>query len=308
MRRSRIQPVFAILALLTALIGVAIWWLFYDNGSTAQSFSLDLAAIRAESARLDGPGPVRIEVETVSHQRVPEIAMVAGASWTRVDLVRTSYRLVWASGVSGIIDTTYDRETAKNVDAYDEDAFNRLTQAMRTARFILVTHEHSDHIGGLKSLAGDPTIAARALVTPEQLDSPAGATPPWPPSARQHLTVIRYSGDRAIAPGVVLIKAPGHTPGSQMVYVRLADGSEYIFMGDTASMADNIATGHIRSHLVTDWMSHDDRAAVLAQVTALRNLHVRNPAVILVPGHDGEALSDLERRGALQPRFSRGEG
>ena len=304
MQRRRIELFFVIFALLAALAGGTIWWLFYENGSTAQRFSLDLVAIRADATRLDGPGPVRIEVETVSHQRAPEIAMVAGARWTEIDLVRTSYRLVWASGVSGIVDTTYNRETAKETQSYDDDAFARVVQAMRTARFIVGTHEHSDHIGGLKSLAGDPTIAAHALLTPEQVESPAGATPPWPPLARQHLTVIRYSGYRAIAPGVVLIKAPGHTPGSQMVYVRLADGREYIFMGDTASMAANVTTGHIRSCLVTDWISHDDRAAVLAQVAALRTLQTQDPALVLVPGHDGMALSELERRGALQQEFT----
>lgn len=89
-----------------------------------------------------------------------------------------------------------------------------------------------------------------------------------------------------------------------MVFVRLADGREYIFMGDTASMAANVTTGHIRSRLVTDWMSHDDRAAVLAQVAALRNSHVQNPALVLVPGHDAMAFSDFERRGALQRGFS----
>lgn len=292
------------LVVLAAVAGGAVWWLFYDNGSTSQTFSLDLAAIRAEAARMEGPAPTRIDVETVSHERVPEIAMVAGAGWAKADLVRTSYRLVWADGASGIIDTTYDRRTANKVDSYDDAAFARVTQAMRSARFIVVTHEHADHIGGLKAAAGDASVVAHALLTPQQVDSPAGATPPWPASARQHLTLLRYSGYHAIAPGVVLIRAPGHTPGSQMVYVRLAGGREYIFMGDTASMLANVTTGRIRSHLVTDWMTHDDRAAVHAQIAALRGVRAQNPSLALVPGHDGAAILALERDGALHPQFA----
>jgi glyoxylase-like metal-dependent hydrolase (beta-lactamase superfamily II) len=35
-----------------------------------------------------------------------------------------------------------------------------------------------------------------------------------------------------VAPGLVLIKAPGHTPGELMVYAKLQNGKEYIFTGD----------------------------------------------------------------------------
>ena len=68
---------------------VAIYWLFYDNRlPTSGSFPIDLAAIRAEAARMPGGGPVRIETETLSHVRVPKIAMVAGSDWSKIDVAR----------------------------------------------------------------------------------------------------------------------------------------------------------------------------------------------------------------------------
>ena len=279
----------------------AVWWLFYANGAPDGRFALDLAAVRREAARLPGPGPVRVEVETVSHERVPKIAMVAGAGWGKVDLIRASYRPVWADGRTGIIDTTYDRATAGEVASFDDAAFARVRRAMTAANFIVVTHEHGDHLGGLKTAPNLAALMPHALLTPAQIAAPAGGIPSWPVGTS--VTPFRYRGMSAIAPGIVLIAAPGHTPGSQWVYVRRADGKEIIFMGDTASMIDNVLTGQIRSHLVTDWMTHDDRAAVLRQVAALKEVAAANPGLALVPGHDAVAIGALARDGTLTPGF-----
>ena len=291
------------LGLLVLLLAGAIWWLFYANGRPDGRFPLDLASLQAEAARLPGPGPTRIEVETVSHERQPEIAMVAGAGWGKVDLIRASYRLVWPGGRSGIVDTTYDRATASSADRFDDAAFARVRRGLAAAQWIVVTHEHGDHLGGLKTDPDWRAVLPRALLTPAQLGSPVGTLPPWPAGARAAIRPFRYDRLAAIAPGVVLIESPGHTPGSQMVYVRRADGREYIFMGDVASMAANVTTGHIRSHLVTDWMTHDDRAAVLRQVAALKAVQAADPKLVLVPGHDGATIGGLVRTGVLTPGF-----
>jgi glyoxylase-like metal-dependent hydrolase (beta-lactamase superfamily II) len=41
----------------------------------------------------------------------------------------------------------------------------------------------------------------------------------WPEGSRESFKPLDYTGYSAVAPGVVLIKAPGHTPGSQIIYV-----------------------------------------------------------------------------------------
>jgi glyoxylase-like metal-dependent hydrolase (beta-lactamase superfamily II) len=115
-----------------------------------------------------------------------------------------------------------------------------------------------------------------------------------------------YAGLHAIAPGVVLIKAPGHTPGSQMIFVRLASGREYLFMGDVASLADNVLLQHQRSRYVTRFISGDDRAAVAAQLRAIDDLHRQAPAMVLVPGHDGPTIAALIGQGALTAGFRAG--
>jgi glyoxylase-like metal-dependent hydrolase (beta-lactamase superfamily II) len=103
---------------------------------------------------------------------------------------------------------------------------------------------------------------------------------------------------------VVLIRAPGHTPGSQMIYVRRADGREYLFMGDVASLLGNVENQKIRSRLVTDFMTHEDRDAVMGQVMALHALHGAQPGIVLVPGHDAAAIDALIRDEALVAGFA----
>jgi glyoxylase-like metal-dependent hydrolase (beta-lactamase superfamily II) len=57
----------------------------------------------------------------------------------------------------------------------------------------------------------------------------------------------------AIAPGVVLKKAQGHTPGSQMVFVALASGSELLFVGDVVWNFD--AVTQLKYRRKSTWLS-----------------------------------------------------
>ncbi|MBA2919389.1 MULTISPECIES: MBL fold metallo-hydrolase [Sphingomonas] len=285
---------------------VAVYWLFYDNRlPTSGSFPIDLAAIRAEAARMPGGGPVRIETETLSHVRVPKIAMVAGSDWSKIDVARMSHRLVFPDR-SIVIDTAFDQAAsrASNDDSYDPAAWRRLVRAMDEAGAIVITHEHGDHLGGLLASPHLRAILPKALLNPEQFAiSPYIKPLRWPPGVRAGYKPFRYHGVRAIAPGVVLIRAPGHTPGSQMIYVRRADGREFLFTGDAASMADNVRLQRIRSRLVTDFFTHENRRAVILQTIALHRLTAEHPQLVLVPGHDGAAIAALQHAGLLVQSF-----
>jgi glyoxylase-like metal-dependent hydrolase (beta-lactamase superfamily II) len=283
--------------LIVVLLLSAVLWLFYSNQRTPSSqFALDMGELRKTAATLPGRGPDRIEIEQISHTMVPKIAIVAGTSWDKIDMVRASYRLVFPDQ-SIIIDTANAEDFAKKFGAYryNKLAWERLVAAMDNATAIVVTHEHGDHIGGLLESPHRDVAFARAILTREQVANPTGSLPlQWPDLAKLKRHPLSYERLYALAPGVVLIKAAGHTPGSQMIYVRRADGTEYLFMGDTASLLDNVELQRIRSRYVTGFGGHqDDRATVMAQTIAIHDLAKRYPALVLVPGHDGQHMAEL---------------
>jgi glyoxylase-like metal-dependent hydrolase (beta-lactamase superfamily II) len=295
-----------ILVALVILAGAGIYWLFYDNRFPSDGrFAIDLAAVRQEAARLPGPGPVRIETETLAQRSVPKIAMAGGSGWGKVGIVQLSHRLVYPDRAI-LIDTGFDAATAARfeVERYDRASWDRLVRAMNDASAIVITHEHSDHIGGLISGPNLRRVLPKALLNPEQFAQGPHIRPlAWPAEARRGYKPFAYSGMRAIAPGVVLIRTPGHTPGSQMIYVRRADGREYLFMGDTASLAANVSEQRIRSRYITDFITHEDRRTVMLQTRELARLAGENPQLVLVPGHDAEAVAAFVREGLLTPRF-----
>ena len=301
--RSRFWRMLAIVAgvLLVLLIG-ATYWLFYNNGPAPTSaYRLNLAEVRKAAASLPGSLPSRIEVEVVSHDEVPHIAMTAGTDWSKVDLIRTSYRVVYPDG-SVIIDVAHDEADARSFgfDRFDRGAYARVLRALGQASAIVVTHEHGDHLAGALESPNLALLLPRLILTREQLASPQA--PPWPAGTPKPKPLI-YATLHVIRPGVVLIKAPGHTPGSQMIYVQRADGREFLFMGDVSSMADNVRLLRQRSRYVTSVLGNSDRAPVADELLAIRQAAQRDPDLVLVPGHDAAAIDALVRRKLLVPGF-----
>ena len=290
-----------------ALLATAVDWLLYDNRlPTDGAFFIDVPRLRAAAP---GTGPMRIEVEEVSHTFVPKIGVVAGTSWRRFDMMRTSYRLVWPDR-SIVIDSGNSLALARKFGAatYDVGAWRRIQRALLSASDIVVTHEHADHIGGIMESPALIAVLPRTRLTPEQVDAGDRTDPlRWPAGALRGYQALRYGDVHALAPGVILIRPPGHTPGSQMVYVRRADGRELLFMGDVASAADNVALERIRPRYTTEFYgtTHDDRRAVMLETVALHQLHDAHPEIALVPGHDAVAIRLLEAEGLLSLGFTR---
>ena len=188
-------------------------------------------------------------------------------------------------------------------EPYDAAAAAQVDRALTTARLIVVTHEHGDHVAGVIRTARARELAAKTILTRTQVQTLL-TTPQMPEirltaeMAAQYL-VVDYDKYWPLAAGIVLIKAPGHTPGSQMVYIALESGREYLLIGDAAWHMDGV---RLMKGKAAPWIT-EDQAAVMRQLTWLNELSRSEPRLVIVASHDDEEHKELVQKGMLGARF-----
>ncbi len=295
-----------ILLVLLLAIGLPYYWFLIDNsGATLPAKPITIAELRRLAATIPGEAPYAIEVERAAFLRVPGNLMVAGAGMKRKLIGYMAFRLLVRGGRPVLIESgiTPAIAAAAGAEQFNLSAQARIDAAMDQAGMILVTHEHPDHLGALVAHGGSALLKT-AWLNPRQVPPASmAARLPWHgavPPARLNGTALQ-----AVAPGVVVLPAPNsHTPGSQMIYVRLADGRELLFAGDNASFTQNWQELRGRSRLVETWFAPENRAEVFAWLKTIRALKAQAPGLLVVPGHDWEWLDNPENNTRVRIGFS----
>lgn len=294
------------LAVIVALGGGAYYWLIVESSFPSDArFDLDISKVRALAHEGGGEKPTSVRVEHIANFHFPATAVVAGDGWATEDLPVYSYQIVYADGATGIVDTALNEaQGSGNATGFDQAAYDRMEAAMGKANFITITHEHMDHIGGLGAYPDLKSIAGNVKLNEEQIANPDRSAPvKIPAEVLASFKPVIYADYKALAPGVVLIKSPGHTPGSQMVYVQKADGTELLLLGDVAWHFRNIQTLRERARLVTQFFLKENRKQVFGELKALSDLHAAEPKISIVPGHDGAVMAALLAEGVVTQGF-----
>lgn len=170
---------------------------------------------------------------------------------------------------------------------------------------IVLTHAHWDHVSGLDGFPRTPVWVTRT----ELAFVKDGGRPTR--LARQLGTANYRTYDFADGPylgfprswdvfddgSVVLVPAPGHTPGSIAAFINTPDGKHYVLVGDTAWQAEGVnlpAQKPWLSRVLVD----DDGPETWATLQRLHAAKLAMPDLIVVPAHDDRVWKTL-------PRFER---
>ena len=194
-------------------------------------------------------------------------------------------------------------------------ALGRLVDSLRSAGYapeqvdcVLVTHLHSDHVGGLTTQDGkrvfpnadvfvskvesdfwlSPEIAAKAPKDAQPFFQSAQAiAAPYINAGKWHT----FSGSEAIVDGVQLVSLHGHTPG-HTGYEFSSNGQKILFWGDVIH-AQIVQLRHPEITAVFDI----DRAAAAATRNQLLPTLAREDVVIAGPHMPFPALGRLRKEG-----------
>ncbi|MEQ8351507.1 MAG: MBL fold metallo-hydrolase [Leptospiraceae bacterium] len=289
---------------LLALIIAGYYVLFMQSPSVDRSeFKIDIEGMRELTTEPNqgASGPVALNSIVIGEGSFPSAAIVAGASlFSKTTLVFVSYQLIYADGSELILDTAQDESLHNEFyegEPFYSQRFDIMQTAMKRAKWIVATHEHVDHVGGIAQSPFFEEIKDQVFLSEEQINGPTIEAARFPEGNLEKLNPLKYDGLHRIAPGVVLQKAPGHSLGSQLIYVRMQSGQEFLFIGDIAWGQKNITEQTGRPALVSWLFLNEDRNQVAHQLKALLEMQNQYPEIQLVVAHDSQNLKKLIQNG-----------
>jgi len=272
------------------------------------------------------PGFFRLKVGDLEVTALLDGAAAFDPRWlngTKVTMDRLENDLREHPHLLDVGDTGFLVNTGKQVilvDAgagtwYGGGALGRLVDSLRSAGYapeevdrVLVTHLHSDHIGGLTTQDGKRVFPnAEVFVSKAESDfwlspeiaakAPKDAQPFFQAAQAIAAPYIKagkwrtFNGSEAIADGIQLISLHGHTPG-HTGYEFSSKGQKILFWGDTIH-AQIVQLRHPEITVVFD----NDPAAAAAMRDQLLPALAREDVMIAGPHMPFPALGRLREDG-----------
>jgi len=302
------------LALGAGLIGLLISIACYSENLIPREsapYPDDLLA-RARLAAIVIPGELAtaINVAKVAESHRTYAAIIEDGSDDMFISARTAFEVLYPDG-SVMLDSGMDEEVHRYYgfgrdEPYWQDVNDDVQAALRRAQLIVITHEHGDHIAGVIRSDYRDELAPKTILTKNQVRTLTFAAQipqirMTPEQARDYI-VVDYDLIMPVAPGIVLIKSPGHTPGHQMVYIRLSGGEEFLFIGDIGWSLDNITELKTRP-AATAARIKEDPQALMHQMTWIKQV-MSDDEIIVVPSHDDRLLKKYVEDGLLGESLS----
>jgi len=148
-----------------------------------------------------------------------------------------------------------------------ESQLSEVGYAPADISYIALSHYHYDHTANANAFAGATWLVRQIERDAMFVPNPAGAAQPSTYSAlRNSKTVLLGTDDYDVfKDGTVVIKfAPGHTPGHQVLYVKLQKTGGVLLSGDLYHFPEERALGRVPTFEFNQDQTRASRAAIEA--------------------------------------------
>jgi glyoxylase-like metal-dependent hydrolase (beta-lactamase superfamily II) len=191
------------------------------------------------------------------------------------------------------------------------ELLRRVKEDPRKLRWVILSHTHLDHSGGLMDLprlpvllseeelqfANDPRVQAKGYVLLKHvLEFPR----PDAPTLRfepQPYETFDQSADLYKDGSVVVVPLRGHTPGSVGIFVNLSPDRRLFYVGDAVDDTRGFEERVGKSLILRD--SDNDEALANQIVARLSELHEKLPELRIIPAHGRSAYQKFFPGGPL---------
>ncbi len=267
-------------------------------------FAPDINEIRELAKAIPGNLPTGINATKVADTIRPASVVVRGESPDRnMTLVRTVYQLIYPTGTV-MIDSSMDKATfmyfgkgGKNIDPFYDQNYRMVTSALLNAELIVLSHYHGDHVGGVIRSEKFDELAHKVWVSEDTAD--LLITKPHKPTLKisqenvEKFIVSDFRKYYPIAPGLVALKSPGHTPDSKMFYIKQQNGREFIHSVDAGWSLENIVKGQMKN---ASWLKEDEKQ-LSVEYQWLNQIMAKEENLTVVTSHDALQYNELIEKG-----------
>lgn len=295
-----------IIILLGIVIGIGKYILIdYSYIPNVSNFNINLEKLRALANDNTSELPLKINCIFTGKGELDKWTIAVNEKPISNNYVQSSFQIVYKNNYI-ILDTPMGKkqfDQFKYGRHFIKDNYEIMQKAMRKADRIIFTHEHWDHTGGLAKSSYIDEIIKKTILTKEQINSPLIKPADFSPDILKKIKPINYKKYYQAAPGVILIKAPGHTPGHQMIYVKLQNGNEYLFTGDIVWNFTNIEKRKARP-LIVYLAGKENPEQIGNQICCLYEIYNNeNEMINILPSHDPEVFESCFENNLLGNSF-----
>jgi glyoxylase-like metal-dependent hydrolase (beta-lactamase superfamily II) len=191
------------------------------------------------------------------------------------------------------------------------DLLRRIGEDPAKLRWVILSHAHLDHAGGLMDLpnlpvvltreelqfAADPSVQAKGYVIAAHTKNFPPLTAPTLRFEPRPYETFDESADLYRDGSVVVVPLRGHTPGSVGIFVNLSPTRRLFYVGDAVDDERGFQERVGKSLILQD--SDDDMALANQIVGKLSELHEKVPELAIIPAHGRSAYKKFFPGGPL---------